>query len=60
LETTVLWLLNILILTTASIATGFILGWVAFRPKRWDYNHNTEPVTRPVPAEQAVSLTGRG
>ena len=29
-----MWL-NVLILSLASLSTGFVLGWVVGRPKRW-------------------------
>ncbi|MCW2905075.1 MAG: hypothetical protein JWO67_7340 [Streptosporangiaceae bacterium] len=29
-----MWL-NVMILSVASLSTGFVLGWVAGRPKRW-------------------------
>ena len=54
-----MWLLNILILTTASIAVGFLLGWIAFRPRRWDYTYNTIPTRARVLDDEKVSLTTR-
>lgn len=55
-----MWLLNILILTAASIAVGFILGWIVCRPKRWDYTYNTGPTSPASLDDHRVSLTTRG
>lgn len=58
-KTTIMWLLNILILTIASISVGFLLGWVAFRPRRWDYTYKTVPTRHRVLDDESASLTTR-
>lgn len=52
-----MWLLNVLILTTASIAVGFILGWIASRPRRWDYTYDLTSHAVRTPASHDPDIT---
>ncbi|MFC6886232.1 MULTISPECIES: hypothetical protein [Actinomadura] len=37
-----MWL-NLLLLSAASLAVGFVLGWIAACPRRWDARFRDEP-----------------
>lgn len=50
-----MWL-NMLILSIASIAVGFILGWIVALPKRWDRVAQTGPAQTPAPASTVPAV----
>ena len=59
-EAAVMWL-NVIIMGVASLAVGFVLGWVAARPRRWDFVWDTTLKTvaeaeEPLPALTNLSI----
>jgi hypothetical protein len=47
-----MWL-NFVILITASLCVGFILGWIVARPRRWGVFAADVPVASPASTGQA-------
>jgi hypothetical protein len=51
-----MWL-NVIIMGCASLAVGFILGWVTARPRRWDFVWDNHPAESEDPLPALTNLT---
>jgi hypothetical protein len=51
-----MWL-NLIFLSLASLAVGFVLGWVVACPRRWTARFEAAPADRPGPADDLPPLS---